>query len=57
MRQSRIAIAALLGLAAAVPAMAQTQQPQPQQTGHVRAGTLRCDVAAGGATDHVTFDA
>ncbi|MBR0662488.1 DUF992 domain-containing protein [Neoroseomonas oryzicola] len=59
MRQSRIAIAALLGLAAAVPAMAQTQQPQPQQTGHVRAGTLRCDVAAGtsfvfGSTREVT---
>ena len=35
-----------LGLLAATPAFAQSQQP-PQMTGNVRAGTLRCDVAAG----------
>jgi hypothetical protein len=35
-----------LGLMAATPALAQTQQP-PDLTGHVRVGTLRCDVAAG----------
>ena len=35
-----------LGLLAATPALAQSQQP-PQMTGNVRAGTLRCDVAAG----------
>lgn len=35
-----------LGLLAATPAFAQTQQP-PDMTGHVRVGTLRCDVAAG----------
>mgnify|MGYP003612375172 CR=1 FL=1 len=35
-----------LGLLAASPAFAQNQQP-PDLTGHVRVGTLRCDVAAG----------
>ena len=35
-----------LGLLAATPAIAQTQQSQ-QMTGNVRVGTLRCDVAAG----------
>ncbi len=57
MRQSRIVVAAALGLAAATPAFA--QQSQPQQPGHVRVGTLRCDVAAGssfifGSTRNVT---
>lgn len=43
MRHTRAALAAMvgLGLLAAVPASAQGQ------TGHVRAGTLRCDVEAG----------
>jgi hypothetical protein len=37
-----------LGLMAAAPAFAQTQTQQPPDlTGHVRVGTLRCDVAAG----------
>ena len=35
-----------LGLMVTAPAIAQTQQP-PNLTGHVRVGTLRCDVAAG----------
>lgn len=34
-----------LGMLAAGPAFAQAQQA-PNLTGHVRAGTLRCDVAA-----------
>lgn len=47
-----------LGLLAATPAFAQSQQP-PDLTGHVRVGTLRCDVAAGtsfifGSTRDVT---
>ncbi len=43
MRYPRAALAAMLGLGliAAAPALAQ------QQTGHVRVGTLRCDVQAG----------
>lgn len=36
-----------LGLLAATPALAQSQQQPPNLTGHVRVGTLRCDVAAG----------
>ena len=35
-----------IGLLAIAPAFAQSSSAQ-QQTGHVRAGTLRCDVAAG----------
>ncbi|MBR0673906.1 DUF992 domain-containing protein [Neoroseomonas soli] len=51
MRHIRSGIAAALGigLLAAAPAFAQSSAatPSPQQTGHVRAGTLRCDVAPG----------
>ncbi|MBR0684183.1 DUF992 domain-containing protein [Roseomonas eburnea] len=61
MRHIRSGIAAVLGLGlfAAAPAFAQGGTPQPQQTGHVQAGTLRCDVAAGtsfifGSTRDVT---
>lgn len=48
MRSIGTRIGALLGLGmlAAGPAFAQAQQP-PNLTGHVRVGTLRCDVAAG----------
>ena len=48
MRHIGTRLGALFGLVllAATPAFAQSQQP-PQMTGNVRAGTLRCDVAAG----------
>ena len=36
-----------LGLLAATPAFAQSTSQPPNLTGHVRTGTLRCDVAAG----------
>lgn len=58
MRHLRSATAAAfgIGLLAIAPAFAQSS---PSQTGHVRAGTLRCDVAAGtsfvfGSTREVT---
>ena len=49
MRHIRSGIAATfgIGLLAIAPAFAQPSSSAPQQTGHVRAGTLRCDVAAG----------
>ena len=48
-----------LGLLAAMPAFAQSTTQPPNLTGHVRTGTLRCDVAAGtsfifGSTRDVT---
>lgn len=59
--RSGIAVALGLGLVAGTPAFAQSSAsaPSPQQAGHVRAGTLRCDVAPGtsfvfGSTRDVT---
>jgi len=61
MRYPRAALAAMLGLGlfAAVPASAQNPATAQNQAGHVRVGTLRCDVQAGtsfifGSTRNVT---